>query len=173
MASVNLDTSTRLDITCRRGDTFELTLTLKDGSGTALPLVTDDYKFLMQVRAPRARASSLQAQRLARPLRRALAVTNGGGGEVDPEKEYGEDGVASVDGVLIGSAELGKKGAVNFSFNNVDNNGNVTVFLSALDMAKIKAGRYKYDFQYKTGTTEKTLLEGSFKVNDDVSKSVG
>ena len=36
MASkVNLDISERLDITCRRGDTFSLTLTLKDSSGTA------------------------------------------------------------------------------------------------------------------------------------------
>jgi hypothetical protein len=34
MASkVNLDISERLDITCRRGDTFELTLTLKDSTG--------------------------------------------------------------------------------------------------------------------------------------------
>tara|TARA_X000001382_G_C3170109_1_gene179188 strand:- start:233 stop:649 length:417 start_codon:yes stop_codon:yes gene_type:complete len=46
---VNLDVSERLDITCRKGDTFSLTVTLKDSSGTALPLVTDNYSFLMQV----------------------------------------------------------------------------------------------------------------------------
>tara|TARA_R100000951_G_scaffold115284_2_gene122881 strand:- start:1885 stop:2301 length:417 start_codon:yes stop_codon:yes gene_type:complete len=46
---VNLDVSERLDITCRKGDTFSLTVTLKDSSGTALPLVTDSYSFLMQV----------------------------------------------------------------------------------------------------------------------------
>lgn len=50
MASkVNLDVSERLDITCRQGDSFELTLTLKDSSGTALTLSTDNYSFLMQV----------------------------------------------------------------------------------------------------------------------------
>ena len=49
-SSVNLDTSERLNITCRRGDSFNLTLTLKNSSGTALPLVTDGYDFLMQVR---------------------------------------------------------------------------------------------------------------------------
>ena len=50
MASkVNLDVSEKLDITCRKGDTFALTVTLKDSSGTALTLVTDSYKFLMQV----------------------------------------------------------------------------------------------------------------------------
>ena len=47
---VNLDVSERLDITCRRGDSFSITLTLKDSSGTALPLATDNYSFVMQVR---------------------------------------------------------------------------------------------------------------------------
>lgn len=47
---VNLDVSEKLDITFRRGDTFELTLTLKDGNEDPLPLVTDGYEFLMQVR---------------------------------------------------------------------------------------------------------------------------
>ena len=46
---VNLDVSEKLDITCRRGDTFSLTVTLKDSSGTALTLSTSKYKFLIQV----------------------------------------------------------------------------------------------------------------------------
>lgn len=46
---VNLDVSERLDITCRKGDTFSLTVTLKDSSGVALPLITNGYTFLMQV----------------------------------------------------------------------------------------------------------------------------
>ena len=50
MASkVNIDISERLDITCRRGDTFSLTLTLKDSSGTAKTLSTSNFSFLMQV----------------------------------------------------------------------------------------------------------------------------
>tara|TARA_R110001583_G_scaffold28586_4_gene101148 strand:+ start:3997 stop:4413 length:417 start_codon:yes stop_codon:yes gene_type:complete len=50
MASkVNLDISERLDITCRKGDTFSLTITLKNSSGTALTLSTSNYSFLMQV----------------------------------------------------------------------------------------------------------------------------
>ena len=50
MASkVNLDISERLDITCRKGDSFDLTLTLKDSSGTAIALSTGSYSFLMQV----------------------------------------------------------------------------------------------------------------------------
>ncbi len=46
---VNLDVSEVLDITCRQGDTFELTLTLKDSSGSGLNLSTDKYSFVMQV----------------------------------------------------------------------------------------------------------------------------
>lgn len=38
MAKVNLDISKRLDITCRRGDSFSLELTLKDSSGNAINL---------------------------------------------------------------------------------------------------------------------------------------
>ena len=52
MASkVNLDVAEKLDITCRKGDTFSLTLTLKNSSGTALTLSTSGYEFLMQVRS--------------------------------------------------------------------------------------------------------------------------
>ena len=46
---VNLDVSEKLDITCRKGDTFSLTVTLKDSAGVAIPLVTNGYSFLMQV----------------------------------------------------------------------------------------------------------------------------
>lgn len=144
MASVNLDTTTRLDITCRQGDTFELTLTLKDASGSGLDLSTDKYQFLMQVRSSK-----------TRPTINQLRVPN----ESDPS-------------IVIGSIELGKKAEVNFSFKNIDDDGNVTIFLSADDMRKIDAGRYRYDLQYKVGDVQKTVLEGSFRVNGDVSKAL-
>jgi len=44
MASVNLDIAQRLDITCRKGDTFTLTLNFKDSSGTAINLTTYTFK---------------------------------------------------------------------------------------------------------------------------------
>lgn len=142
MASVNLDTTTRLDITCRQGDTFELTLTLKDASGNGLDLLTDKYQFLMQVRSNK-----------TRPTVNQIRVPS----ETDPS-------------IVIGSTELGKKAEVNFSFINIDDDGNVTIFLSADDMRKIDAGRYRYDLQYKVGDVQKTVLEGSFRVNGDISK---
>jgi len=36
----NLDIAQRLDITCRKGDTFELVITIKDSEGSALDLST-------------------------------------------------------------------------------------------------------------------------------------
>ena len=50
-SSVNLDTSDVLNITCRKGDTFSITITLKDSAGTLLTLSTSEYTFLMQVKS--------------------------------------------------------------------------------------------------------------------------
>ena len=46
--SVNLDIAQRLDITCRKGDTFTLTLNITDSAGTAIALTP--YSFQMEVR---------------------------------------------------------------------------------------------------------------------------
>lgn len=158
-SKVNLDTADRLDITCRQGDTFELTVTLKDSAGTGLKLATDSYGFLMQVRSATA----------SRRRRR----DGGGGGEADSDDALIVDGgFANTGDIVIGSVEAGVKGLVNFEFKNADDSGNVTIFLSASEMRKVRPGRYKYDFQYRTGDTQKTVLEGTFKVNADISKAL-
>lgn len=46
--AVNLDTSTRLDITCRKGDSFKLTMLVKNSSGGDLDV--SGYAFKMEVR---------------------------------------------------------------------------------------------------------------------------
>ncbi len=46
--SVNLDIAQRLDITCRKGDTFTLILNITDSAGTAIELTP--YSFQMEVR---------------------------------------------------------------------------------------------------------------------------
>ena len=46
--TINLDTSQRVDIICKRGDTFSLRLTLTDSDGNAS--FTSSDVFLMQVR---------------------------------------------------------------------------------------------------------------------------
>ena len=47
--SVNLDIASRVDITCRKGDTFTLELTFKDEDGVVIDLSTG-YDWVMQVR---------------------------------------------------------------------------------------------------------------------------
>ena len=46
--TVYLDVAQRLDIVCRKNDTFKLTFSLTDANGDAL--VASDYSFKMQVR---------------------------------------------------------------------------------------------------------------------------
>lgn len=45
---VNLDVSEKLNITCKRGDTFNLGLLMKDSEGDLLDV--SEYQFLMQVK---------------------------------------------------------------------------------------------------------------------------
>lgn len=47
--TINLDTSQRVDIICRKGDTFSLRLTLTDEAGETAGFISGDT-FLMQVR---------------------------------------------------------------------------------------------------------------------------
>ena len=47
--SINLDIASRVDIACRRGDTFVLELTFKDEAGDAIDL-SSGYDWMMQVR---------------------------------------------------------------------------------------------------------------------------
>ncbi len=62
MASkINLDVSEKLDITCKKGDTFNLGLVLKDSSGNVITLSTSGYEFLMQVRGKKISTSKQRA----------------------------------------------------------------------------------------------------------------
>lgn len=49
MSSVNLDTASLLDITCRRGDTFSLSLNISQPDGST-PLDTTLYTFEMAIK---------------------------------------------------------------------------------------------------------------------------
>lgn len=131
---VNLDTTERLNITCRRGDTFKMTLNLKDSDGDNISLVDDGYEFLMQVRTSKEEGSNL----------------------VLGTEAKGE--AARNDGDLT-----------NFSF-SVANDGNVTVTATDSVMRKIPPGKYVYDLQQIVSNETTTLFEGSFVVNDDISK---
>ena len=147
---VNLDISEVLDITCRQGDTFELTLTLKDSSGSGLNLSTDKYSFVMQV-WPSGRKGS-------NPI---IASTEKGlkGRVLPPNITQNQSREAYFEPFVV------------------DDNGNVTIKATASTMRRVPAGRYIYDLQYILPTTSgvdthTTILRGSFVVNEDVTKAV-
>lgn len=147
---LNLDTSERLDITCKRGDSFSLELTLKDTAGQALPLESDDYKFQMQVRLPRTQSTQVASKGL-------------------PEKTSLVIGTSESSPIAVEKAEDSKS----FSIPVKNDDGQVQIYATASTMATIAPGRYIYEIQYSLnpGDTEevKTILKGSFVVVDDVA----
>lgn len=150
-SKVNLDESSKMDITCKRGDTFSLTITLKDSSGTALPLATDNYRFIVQVR---------------QQVDSRLRTPNGKGGLVLGTQDIGDKAVDRA------GAES------NFEPVVVDDSGNATIEASAKVMRGVPSGKYVYDIQYiKPNTTggldtHKTVLYGNFTVNEDISEAI-
>ena len=149
MASkVNLDIAEKLDITCRRGDSFELSLTLKDSSGTALQLETLGYEFLMDVKGPK---SVQQDGAIARSVIASSA------------KSTSTTSVTKADGTLVDELTNG------FVFSAGTNAGLVVVTATAGVMKEMPVGRYSYDIQQKVGEAVTTILKGSFKVNEDIS----
>lgn len=57
---INLDTSTRVDITCRKGDTFKLELTFTDSDGVAIDI--SGYTWKMDVKETDTSASDIIAE---------------------------------------------------------------------------------------------------------------
>jgi hypothetical protein len=157
MAVINLDTSQVLDITCKRGDTFSMTVNLKDSSGTALALSTNEYEFIVQVKPTNS----------TRDTDIVLTTPNAVGFDiVVPDKRSGKP-------------VKPPKGDIPPFFENptVDDSGNVTIEASPEVMGQIPPGRYEYDIQYilKSSTgldTHRTILFGAFSVIDDVSRKV-
>lgn len=148
-SKVNLDESTRLDITCKRGDTFSLTVTLKDSAGDPLPLATDNYRFIVQVR------EMTRVQSRNRKGSLILGTQDIGDKAVDRANEER-----------------------NFLPVTVDDSGNATIQATAKTMRSIPSGKYMYDIQYiKPNTTggldtHKTVLYGNFNVNEDISEAI-
>ena len=145
---VNLDVSEKLDITCRRGDTFSMTVTLKDSDGVALPLATDNYSFVMQVRDSATSAKAKGASGL-------ILGTKG-----------------------LGSRAVDAKGQErSFEEFVTDDSGNVTITATASTMREVPSGSYIYDLQQiKPNTTtgvdvHTTILKGAFRVNQDISEA--
>jgi hypothetical protein len=149
MASkLNLDTADKLDITCKRGDTFLLNLRLKDTDGTPIQLQTLGYTFLIQVRE-----QSLQVPINNESIPKGkVVISTPNAKELSP----GEGGTLES----------------NLSFNDVtvDDLGNVTITATNSVMKQINPGKYIYDIQSVASDVYKTIIRGSFVVNDDITQ---
>ena len=149
MASkLNLDTADKLDITCKRGDTFLLNLRLKDTDGNPVQLQTLGYNFLMQVRDPNA------------PV--VVGEEPQAKGRVILSTPNATESVQNRDGVFES----------NLSFNDVtvDDLGNVTITATNAVMKQLTPGKYVYDIQSVASDIYKTIMRGSFVVNDDITQ---
>ena len=148
-SSVNLDVAERLDITCRRGDTFSLTLTLKDSSGTAITLATSGYEFLMDIKTDPQRSRSGISER------EVIASS-----ALSPSKSNAKRLTSDQQNKLSNG----------FEFKDITDSGTVNVTASADTMSNLPVGSFKYDIQQKVGDVVTTILRGSFTINEDISR---
>tara|TARA_R100000234_G_scaffold116253_1_gene93094 strand:- start:871 stop:1314 length:444 start_codon:yes stop_codon:yes gene_type:complete len=146
MSKVNLDVAEKLDITCRRGDTFSLTLTLKDSSGTALQLSTLGYEFFMNVKSNEKDKSG---------ERFVIASSSTASQKSPTSSRLNEDQTRDLAGI--------------FTFDDASDSGTVVLNASAASMASFPVGRFSYDIQQLVGGVRTTILRGSFKVNEDIT----
>lgn len=133
MATANLDIAEKLDIVCKRGDSFNMTITMTDSAGTAINLT--GYTFSMEVKNRRIE-----------------------GGRV-----------AGINNQLVYEGTVLSNGVINKSTPGAD--GTVTFSVPASTMASVNPGVYVYDIQYFNSNNDetRTILEGLFKINPDVS----
>lgn len=150
----NLDVSDKLDITIRRGDSFELSLNIKDNEGNNVQLVTGDYNFYIQVKSV---VSSSSVSATSAPRKTVIAGS-------------------SLTETTTTNSPTRKASSPIFSFVDKDDEGNVKLRAEAEDTAKLPVGSYVYDIQYKYindgFNTVTTLLRGSFIVKEDITTSV-
>lgn len=164
MAKVNFDISKRLDIITRKGDSFNLQLTLKNSSGTVLNLYGSDgeSKFYMQVRD---NMSSTEGNGVV--LHTVANATGGGSTNSSVDENLVSQQLTVTLTDVTGTADA-------------DATGIVTISASAADMKLVASGRYVYDLQYEdpgntidSAADRKTILYGTFTVNDDITEVLG
>jgi hypothetical protein len=149
MASkLNLDTADKLDITCKRGDTFLLNLRLKDTDGNPIQLQTLGYTFLMQVRDPNTQV--------------VVGVDQQPKGRVILSTPNAKETVPNEEGTPESNLSFGDV--------TVDDLGNVTITATNAVMKQINPGKYIYDIQSVASDVYKTIVRGSFIVNDDITQ---
>ena len=154
---VNLDITQKLNITCRRGDTFSLDVTLSNDAGERLALIASKYEFIMHVRT-NAFADGANGLILgtATGLPPSALASKTYVGAIEPMNT--SENIGADDG-SAGSTQ-----------------GVVSIKIPDVTMRKVPSGRYVYDLQYiikpLSGEIHTTILTGSFVVNEDVTEFI-
>ena len=152
--TINLDTSQRVDITCRKGDTFDLSLTLKDNSATPASIVADKDTFKMEVR-----------------------TTDDGGTAYSSSGDSNAEIILSTLDDSSDSKHISVKDSTGTALTSEDageapTDGIVRFFVTAANMASRPSGLYVYDIEMTDDDKNSkvtTLIHGTFKINEDVS----
>ena len=150
---VNLDIAQKLNITCRRGDTFSLDVTLSDSNGDKLSLISGGYEFIMHVRTNAYADGS-----------NGLLLSTATGQPITNDTDIF---VGNIDAMNANS---------NIGADDGSGKGVVSINISDVIMRKVPSGRYVYDLQYiitdptTNNLTHTTILTGSFVVNEDVTE---
>lgn len=152
---IKLDTAQRVDIVCRKGDTFDLSLTIKDSDSNNSTVYKND-SFKMEVRV-----------------------------SDDSNTAYGSGAGDTNNNIVLStqdeSSGATKKIDVKDSIGNaipdpildeVITDGIVRFFVTPAIMATRPAGLYVYDIEMTDASDDDkvtTLIYGTFKINEDVS----
>jgi len=151
--TINLDTSQRVDITCRKGDTFDLSLTLKDNASTPASVVADNDTFKMEVRT-----TDEGGDAYANGNATIILSTQDTDGTGDTKQIVVKDS-ADFDMTSSSVGAAATDGVVRFT-------------ATAAIMASTSAGLYVYDIEMTDNSESDkvtTLIYGTFKINEDVS----
>jgi hypothetical protein len=156
----NLDVSESLDITIKRGDSFEMGINIKDNGGVNLPLLTNDYSFVIQIKTPLVSSSASRRQKSkVQSSQRSLIAASSLEESKTQDTPSDKDAESPI-----------------FTFEDKDDNGNVSLRATAQSTASLPVGVFVYDLQYKFTQNGfenvKTLLKGNFIVNEDISTPV-
>jgi hypothetical protein len=155
---INLDVSERLDITCRKGDTFRFQITISNSENTSKEDLTLD-KFSMQVRG-KANQEGLTGLLLSTNPEQ-VSVDSGPDNPALPLK-----GITLTPGVIPISLDRGSNVVSSATY------GVLSISVDANLMSDVVSGRYVYDIQRSSNLSgeQKTILQGNFTVNDDISE---
>lgn len=151
--TINLDVAKRVDITCRKGDTFDLSLTLKDNASTPASVVSDNDTFKMEVRTTD-EGGDVYADGNATIILSTQDIDGTGDTKQIVVKDSAD---AAFTSSSVGAAAT--DGVVRFT-------------ATAAIMAETSAGLYVYDIEMtddSEGDKVTTLIYGTFKINEDVS----